>query len=162
MERVLEYDLGEKLYRGKRLEKSVFDDSEWVYGSLIDSGNHSQVAIYPWVRGASTMGVRQLVNLRMTFVDPDTVGQYTGKDDKNGKPIFEGDIVRPYLESGNYQGFSWGNMPVVFDDGAFCVKDYRGATMPLRSFDPIVTIEVVGNIHDNPELLKEGHNNDPR
>lgn len=141
----------EILFRGKKLETSVFDKTDWVYGSFIDSGNHEQVAIYPWFNGASTMTVRQLVYVGMESVKPETVGQFTGLTDKNGKKIFEGDIVHCV---------SWmdeANLVVIFEDGEFRMvlcekyKDYIPGCgfYAIRCFDK----EVIGNIHDNPELL---------
>lgn len=123
------------LFRGKKYRKSVFDQTDWVYGSLIDSGNHEQVAIYPWIDGASTMSVRQLVYARMEGVKPETVGQYTGLTDKNGKKIFEGDIM-----------FAAGNV-VEFCNGGFCINGDSSLALWVKT-------EVIGNIHDNPELLK--------
>ena len=87
-------------------------------------------------------------------VIPKTVGQYTGLTDKNGKKIFEGDIVstditRPYLI-------------VEFRDGCFMFncndggKDYYAFMLPILNEPQTQYLygEVIGNIHDNPELLK--------
>ena len=89
-------------------------------------------------------------------VDPSTVGQYTGLTDKNGKRIFEGDIVstditRPYLI-------------VEFRDGCFMFncndggKDYYDIMLPIleKAQTEYKYGEVIGNIHDNPEFMKEG------
>lgn len=122
----------EILFRGQRV-----DNGEWVQGFLVDT---------QYIRGP----------LLLHPVDPATVGQYTGLTDKNGKPIFEDDVVIPTLNDGNYQGYSWGQQKVVFDCGAFCVEDRYRQALPLKSFSPRVEIEVVGNIHDNPELLEGG------
>jgi uncharacterized phage protein (TIGR01671 family) len=146
----------EILFRAKKYEKSVFDETDWMYGSLIDSGNHDQVFIYPWLNGASTMPVRQLVYARMETVNPETVGQFTGLFDKNGKRIFEGDIVR---SSG---GILW---LVAFEKNSFVCKDNSMRTYfalweqweynwkSKEDISPSYNFEVVGNIYDNPELM---------
>ena len=96
---------------------------------------------------------------------PETVGQYTGLKDCNGKEIYEGDIVRAEhnitktwgegsVEDGTLvvreeivDSFSVEG-DVCFEDGSFMVEGYyTGIFMPLE-------IEIIGNIHDNPELLK--------
>lgn len=88
-------------------------------------------------------------------VDPTTVGQFTGLTDKNGKKIFEGDIVRAVLPKSNaIPEFVWPNMVVGFSEGAFTAMRGRYCT-PLYSFAPAVEIEVIGNIHDNPELMED-------
>lgn len=87
-------------------------------------------------------------------VRPETVGQFTGLTDRNGKRIFEGDIVEAALAEGTHKGFSWGCQVVVFDRGAFCLKDRRNEITPLCNYAANVQFEVLGNIHDNPELLE--------
>lgn len=85
---------------------------------------------------------------------PETVGQFTGLKDKNGKKIFEGDIV--YCKS----RLDNANMAVIFECGQFRMilsENYRNyqtnsGFYDINCFDK----EVIGNIHDNPELLKEG------
>ena len=152
----------ENLFRAKKYEKSVFDETDWVYGSLIDSGNHEQVFIYPWLNGASTMPVRQLVYARMEAVNPETVGEFTGKVDKNGTNIFEGDVFQ--LEDDIVA-------VVVFSDGCFRLEEYGlcgtwtesgydecGGGYGIIECEPIdwyflKDMEVIGNIHDNPELI---------
>ena len=129
------------LFRGKRL-----DNGEWVEGDLV----HSVYKIGDTCVGTygSSLGVHQ--------VDPSTVGQYTGLLDKNGTRIFEGDIVstdtkRPYLV-------------VEFRDGCFMFncndggEDYYDIMLPILKEPQTVYKygEVIGNIHDNPELLEGG------
>ena len=80
------------------------------------------------------------------IVDPDTVGQYTGLTDKNGKKIFEGDIVKR---------FWFGKMCVYQIDYDNGLASFIGrAGMKFTTFDyDSEEFEVIGNIYDNPELL---------
>ena len=89
-------------------------------------------------------------------VVPNTVGQYTGLTDKNGKKIFEGDIL--------YYEFIYSNPTVyvvTFEHGAFSAREYRKGepeeiAYAIDDYEFGVCVEmckVVGNIHDNPELL---------
>lgn len=87
---------------------------------------------------------------RMQAVDLETVGQYTGLTDKNGKKIFEGDILAIGENGERYQTVS-----VSFKDGAFRVSHYAINLLGSRNIES----EVIGNIHDNPELLKGGAEN---
>ena len=79
-------------------------------------------------------------------INPATIGQYTGLTDKNGTKIFEGDVVRLYLVDDIEMGI------IKFNDimcrFMFFSKDGG------YSFDNACTFEVIGNIHDNPELMK--------
>lgn len=88
-------------------------------------------------------------------VIPETVGEYTGLIDKNGKKIFEGDIVE-----GDKKYFTYTHPygKVVYDGGQFVI-----------SFDDVLEdieclgawandVEIIGNVHDNPELLTEESN----
>ena len=75
-------------------------------------------------------------------VEYKTLGQYTGLTDKNGKKIFEGDIVK-----GTFLGF-----PIPIEDDVFSIcwqEDVAGYM--ANSFEDV---EVIGNIYDNPELLE--------
>lgn len=94
------------------------------------------------------------------LVISETVGQYTGLTDKNGKKIFEGDIVHLYAGEhsiSRYKGIDY-NALVIFKDGGFCAIDGTEDDYALRRYNFVsrnLYCEVIGNIHDNPELLKE-------
>ena len=81
-------------------------------------------------------------------VDPKTVGQFTGVFDKNGKKIFEGDIVRAEMIC---NGDTWAGY-VVWWHGCFAIQEARTRNVP--AIDLFRGYEIIGNIHDNPELLE--------
>ena len=137
----------EILFRGKRK-----DTGEWIYGHLhkMDGYGTGYTEYGIQVQDISTSRPWSVL------VVPDTVGQYTGLTDKNGKKIFEGDIVstditRPYLI-------------VEFRDGCFMFncndggKDYYDIMLPIckEAHTEYEYGEIIGNIHDNPELMKGG------
>lgn len=85
-------------------------------------------------------------------VDKDTLGQYTGLHDKNGKEIYEGDILE--IKGFSYKGYCTG---VIKKNVVVEFKDYRWSCghkslLNLSTWKE-VTLEVIGNIYDNSELL---------
>ena len=122
----------EILFRGKRL-----DNGEWVEGDLV----HSVYKIGDTCVGTygSSLGMHQ--------VDPSTVGQYTGIRDKNGERIFEGDIVK-----GRYSGKVAAVQAEVWNCG--CCHGVLGFSTETCDPDLGDTLVVIGNIHDNPEMLE--------
>lgn len=151
----------EILFRGqtrRKGEKVWMDgspvDSNWVYGGIFQGKNHSVIYGYD--------------PIEKNVVYSDTVGQFAGFADKNGVRIFEGDIFQ--IDEDDIA-------IVVFKNGCFRLEvhgicgawtesgfDESGGGLGILDCDPIdwyfiSDMEVIGNIHDNPELLggKDGN-----
>ncbi len=109
----------EILFRGKQI-----DNEEWEVGGVFSSKYYTGIIVNA---------------MRWVEVDPKTVCQYTGLTDKNGRKIFEGDILK-IPEKKNHN--------VKFEYGQFCV----GINCPVAYIR--TECEVIGNIFDNTELLE--------
>ncbi len=141
----------EILFRGKRV-----DNGEWVYGVFIPDcleSLHGQDCHWGFIKTYRLEGKYENVKNETVEVDRETVGQYTGKTDKNGKKIFEGDIVE---FTDKYTGGK-GRAEIVFE--AFKWKYsgcyYGGNPIVWLCIDDLsIKFEVIGNIYDNPELLE--------
>lgn len=90
------------------------------------------------------------------YVDPQTVGQYVRRKDKNNRKIFEGDVVRFYKET-NGETFQ-GKYVVYYEDAycAFMLRDIEQKSYPtdIPVEKQCMDYEVIGNVYDNPELLE--------
>lgn len=126
------------LFRGKRK-----DGQGWIEGDLVHTRTTTQGA------------VTEIYTLDMSYeVDPETVGQCTGLKDKNGKLIYEGDIVKGLFN------FGLEIMSVcTFKDGAFGLTAKQCGAYHFSAFTSLweVQYEVIGNIHDNPNLCRIEH-----
>lgn len=122
--------------------KSIYDD-KWLLGSLIKIEKDRYAVIPP------LNDIEIGKSIGMYEVCPETVGQFTGLLDKNGKEIYEGDI----LLMGEDEGVRIYNK-VGVKDGCFgYIGEYSGELLPFCNYN--VTEEIVGNIYDNPDLIKE-------
>lgn len=138
------------IFRGKRK-----NNGEWIEGSAINTQYDIRGDKHTYIGISVTSERYPLMKTREWHeVYPETVGQYTGLTDKNGTKIFEGDIVAGVLHWLEKKK----NGIVAFRDGSFGLLWYRGDIEQFNPFTSIcnVTYEVIGNIHDNPELLKGG------
>jgi uncharacterized phage protein (TIGR01671 family) len=103
-----------------------------------------------WIMGDLYQYQSGLKAIKGNMVIPDTIGQFTGLTDKNGKKIFEGDIVRLDIAGVIF------NAVCKFHSGSFgLVWHYMGVDR-WQAFTGMchVEYEVIGNIHDNPELME--------
>lgn len=155
-------------FRGKSIQ-----NGKWLYGNIqIPEAPYDEY--FMWDNGWQMQ------------VDADTIGQYTGLIDKNGKKIFEGDILRvseyenilmrefndvpnrfdmftlDEITGGLQQSYT---SPVTWEEGSFCIStkgdwlhhnDMFLAPLfsDMKRSSPIFIFEVIGNIHENPEMLK--------
>ena len=108
-------------------------DKGWIYGNLIKSDQST------WIRESDYYNFK---------VKVDTVGQFTGLHDKNGKEIYEGDIVKYRDSRGQHIE------KVIFDKGCFYAGMHWGSSTRVapKLINTRIT-EVIGNVYDNPELL---------
>lgn len=130
----------EILFRGKEV-----DTGEWI------EGWYERYPFGRWPLKDAIVPAKRAEEgcCRHAEVDPDTVGQYTGQPDNSGKKIFEWDILYGYFDSARKRVGV-----VVFDEGSWEVHSPSGAY--IAELIDGRTMEVIGNIHDNPELLEEG------
>ena len=128
-------------FRGKRL-----DNGEWVYGNLVrtlDAISGWNAIIIPdenanlYSRPNGDLCIEGFY-----LVDPATVGQYTGLQDRNGQKIYEGDIVSDDISTGEVFWHA--------DRTMFAVDSSQCDIAPM---DDWREFRVVGNIHENPELV---------
>jgi uncharacterized phage protein (TIGR01671 family) len=158
----------EILFRAKKI-----DDGKWIDGYLFDDG-------YPKPRHVFVGGL--VINeykgtacdewdinaIDFADVKPDTICQYTGLTDKNGKKIFEGDILRgfqyPFCHDEEYNYYA----EIIFANCSFMIYTHKNPSSCVRGISDGNTElmecwvsedwEVIGNIYDDPELLEDKEN----
>lgn len=140
----------EILFRGKGT--GGYHNGKWVYGFYVKDF---------WGKERKGHGIIPINDEDGGYceVDPETVGQYTGLTDKNGTKVFEGDVISiPFEEDRS----PWEENCIYYENGeVYFSAEHRGwyvrfwdnETLSLWEYDEL-DIEIIGNIHDNPELLK--------
>ena len=152
------------LFRGQTRRKGEYIvnmagdkcESHWVYGGIFPQNKDGDFAII----------YQQEPEIRKFTVYADTVGQYTGLTDKNGVRIFEGDIVKGIAYSAERIGV------IVWIDeiASFGVRYFKSQNPTAWENSSILrcasmgktdefAAEIIGNIHDNPDILKGGGDN---
>lgn len=132
-------------FRGKPL-----DNNKWHYGHYSDFNHnpHGLPKMSYWITipvGGNTFQA-----------NPVTIGQFTEFYDKNEKEIYEDDILKVYMENGKYE-----LRQVYWSQGAYWTKKVKTPRSHAEEtqilsfyFTHNIKVEVIGNIHDNPELIK--------
>lgn len=139
-------------FRGKRK-----DNGEWIYGSLFNCPNSTCPNLSYYIipdncaqcnlcddsmQGFKSKGVLEVV--------PESIGQFTGLKDKNGKEIYESDIIKYTVNSFK------GEAEVIFDTGCFCLKykQMLDIDYPCLALADEGSFEIIGNVWQNPELAE--------
>lgn len=120
------------LWRGKRIA-----NGEWALGCLVTNGQKTML-----------FGVDENANkIRSTDVDPLTVGECAGVRDKNGYPIFEGDVVEAY----KFGAEKFVNV-IAFRNGCFWYGDWNF----IEFLDKFRDYQVIGNVYNKPAIFAKG------
>ena len=118
-------------FRGKIKNPKV---NKWIYGYLADDYHISEKNELGYIP-----------------IRKETIGQYTGLKDKNGKEIYEGDIVKVFTNK------KWRIGKIIYEHSGFTIDVTNNKELEYGRTSIIESLtEVIGNIHDNPELLEEG------
>lgn len=128
----------EILFRGQRKDTGM-----WVCGDLLQGGIDYDIAI------------REKKTNAVVAVSPETVGQFSGLVDKDGKKIFEGDVILIPYDYGTF-GHNAGKMyEIYFGYGGFRLKPKYSKKARGYWLEDDKTFKVFGNVYDNPGLLED-------
>lgn len=132
----------EILFRGKRKA-----DNTWISGLFVNNNYGAWIVNYCDIVG----------RFEYQEVIPETVGQFTGLNDKNDKKVFEGDYDVNYdvvAWCDKRQGWAMKAYDSPTDDFMLCHCYQCEGNFEINDID--MSLEIIGNIHNNPELIKQG------
>ena len=122
------------LFRGKRLK-----DDKWIYG---------------YMATADTINNINRVDMGNEDVDEETIGQWTGFMDENRTYIFEGDVLEYKYSIDDFEKPGTYRSVVTFKNGIFCLDNDEDMSLSYIFWKTDDDLNVLGNIYDNPELMK--------
>ena len=138
----------EILFKAKRI-----DNGEWVYGSYVYTFCEDKNGIVVGVKVEKHWIVEESGN--MVWVDKDTICQCTGLNDKNGKLIWENDVVKQFYDCNELGNSLYFFYQIRWNNEYSAFEGYEIYTKETVLFPDLEDIEVIGNIFDNPELMNE-------
>lgn len=125
-----------------RAKSKVIKDIKFVYGiPYFSRGKYFMLV--------DNINKEQQIGKGLFEIEPETIGEFTGLYDSKSKPIFENDILQYIDSDGEKQ-----NISVAFNKGSFVIVENGKVTNDTVESGLCLELKVIGNIHDNPELLE--------
>lgn len=127
------------------------DLNDWIHGYLREVFGETKRTFV--IAPANKFESDGYTDVEEDYVQPDTIGQFTGLTDKNGKEIYEGDIIQLQCKENKYNCLVGWNSEL----GAWCISigNKHVGVKPLGEWLCEYKFEVIGNIYDNKDLLEE-------